>query len=351
MKTDSIPANPGQLILLGEKMQVGVTKYGQTLPIVLVTANQVGTDTAAFATADGAFNAGRSAVQTASNAHQATLEPLYDWLLAVSNMLASRYGTRWNTEWAQAGFINHSTAIPSTIADRLLLALSLVQYFTTNPSFEVPSMNLTAAKGTALRSATLTTQGAVATAEIALKGLGDVWETAHAKLVATMRDLIHNLESKLSESDNRWLAFGLRIPSSVKTPGQPVNVSAHPDETGAIIVQCDAVPLATRYRWRVQVVDVDKDYQLAASTTGPLGSITEIDPGRLVRIIVQAVNGSLQGVASEPLEYRIPPAATKTTSTQAPKNSVQTTGTALLGHSNGNGHRNGNGRSATVHLS
>lgn len=126
MKTYSIPANAGQIIALGEHMQEGVTQYGQQLPIVLVTATQVGTDTSAFATADGAFNQGRSARQTASDTYQATLGSLYDWLLSASNMLASHFGTRWNTQWAQAGFINNTTAIPSRIADRMGLALSLV---------------------------------------------------------------------------------------------------------------------------------------------------------------------------------------------------------------------------------
>ena len=90
MKSNSIPANSGQLILLGEQMQAGVTALGTQIPITLVTATQVGSDTGAFSTADAAFNAGRSAQQTASDAYQATTGPLYDWLLSVSNMLASR---------------------------------------------------------------------------------------------------------------------------------------------------------------------------------------------------------------------------------------------------------------------
>ena len=343
MKTYSIPANAGQLILLGEKMQEGVTKYGQQIPIVLVTATQVGTDTSAFATADAAFNQGRSARQTASDAYQATLGPLYDWLLAARNILATHFGTRWTTEWAQAGFINNTTAIPSRIADRMGLALSLVQFFTKNPSYEVPTMNLTAAKGAALRTAVLTTQAALMAAEASLKNSGDTWQAAYDKLAATMRDLIRNLDSKLADDDTRWLAFGLPMPSTITTPGQPVNVAAHQDGTGATIVQCDAVPLALRYRWRVLVVGVDTAYRLADSTTEPMGSVGGIEPGRLVRIIVQAVNGNLQGIASEPIEYRIPSPPPKAAVAQLPLSVAQTTSTAVIANGNGNGQRHANG--------
>ena len=353
MKTNSIPANSGQLILLGEHMQEGVTQYGTQLPITLVTATQVGTDTAAFASADGAFNAARSAQQTASDAYQATLGPLYDWLLAVSNMLASRFGTRWNTEWAQAGFVSHSTAIPAKLPDRMGLALALVQFFTAKPSYEVPTMNLTAAKGAALRAAVLSAQSALTAAGMSLKTLGETWQTAYDTLVAAMRDLIRNLESKLKSDDTRWLAFGLPIPSSITTPGQPVNVTAHQDGTGAVIVQCDAVPLAARYRWRVLVVDVDTAYRLTDSTTEPMGSVTGIEPGRLVKIIVQAVSGNLQGVASEPIEYRIELPAPKTAVAKSPANVAQTTSTAVIGNGNGHGHRhaNGNGHALASRLS
>lgn len=65
-------------------------------------------------------------------------------------MLASRFGTRWNTSWAQAGFIDATTAIPATTPARITLAQRLVNFFTKNPSYEVASMGLTAAAGTAL---------------------------------------------------------------------------------------------------------------------------------------------------------------------------------------------------------
>ena len=71
----------------------------------------------AFSTQDGAFNAARSARQTASDGYGTALAAVYDWLMGVSNTLATHWGTRWNTQWAQAGFINNTTAIPAKIEE------------------------------------------------------------------------------------------------------------------------------------------------------------------------------------------------------------------------------------------
>src|SRR5439155_24719002 len=107
---------------------------------------------------------------------------------------------------------------------------------------------------------------------------------------------LDNLRNVLASDDTRWLSFGLQMPATITTPGQPVNLSAHLDDTGAIVVQCDAVPLTTRYRWRMLLVGLQQDYQLAASTPWPIGSIAGVPPGQTAQIIVQAVNNGLQGV-------------------------------------------------------
>src|SRR3954467_28016 len=108
------------------------------------------------------------------------------------------------------------------------------------------------------------------------------------------------------------------MPVTNTTPGQLVNAVAHLDETAVIVVQCDAVPLATRYRWRMLRVGVETQYQLVARSVDPMGSITEVLPGQTVQIIVQAVNQSLQGVASEPIQFTMPVVARANTAEAAP---------------------------------
>ena len=95
------------------------------------------------------------------------------------------------------------------------------------------------------------------------------------------------------------------MPATDTTPGQPVNVTAQLDELGNIIVQCDPVPLATRYRWRMFIVGVETDYRLVARSTEPIGIIVGVLPGQRAQIIVQAVNNNMQGVASDPIIFTV----------------------------------------------
>ena len=338
MANNILPTNAAQLIGLAQKMHTGVVQLGAAIPVTMVTAAQIQGDLDAFIAVDSDFNAARSARQTASDSYQEATDAVYDWLLAVSNMLATLVGTRWSTAWAQAGFVNHSTGISTKIETRLGLALALVKFFTKNPSYEVPSMKLTAAQGTTLRDAALAAQEAVATAMVPLDTIGDAWTTAYDTLVAAMRALIKNLEGKLARNDPHWKAFGLNMSATSSTPGQPLNLAPHSDDTGAIVVQCDAVPLATRYRWRMLIVGVQTEYQLAASSTEPMASIIDVAAGQTVQTIVQAVNGGQQGVASEPVVFTLPAAKTAGFSNRPTVEEAPAAGEHASGNGNGNGH-------------
>ena len=341
MANNTLPTNSAQLIGLAQKMHTGIVQLGVEIPIVMVTAAQVQTDLDAFIAVDVNFNAARSTRLAVSEVFQGKMESLYAWLLGVSNVLATRFGTRWSTAWAQAGFVNHSTGIPTKMEEQLGLALSLVKFFTANPTFEVPSMKLTAAEGTILWNAALTAQGTLTTATVALSTIGDAWQTAYEKLVGLMRELIKNLEGKLKNHDPRWLAFGLNLPAASVAPGQPVQVTAQADESGAIVVQCEPVALATRYRWRTRLVGGQAEYQRAAGTVAPLAVLGNVAAGQTVEIIVQAVNGGRQGVASEPILFTLPPAKTAGFTNLAASEEVPVAEGA-------HGHRNGNGRPVRV---
>ena len=339
MAAKTLPTNAGQLIGLGNKMETGMVKVGASVPVTMVTETQVATDLQSFVTAEETFNAARSAAQTKSDIYQAALQAVYVWLLAARSVLVPKFGSRWNTAWAQAGFVNHSTAVPSRIEERLALVLSLFAFFRANKPYEVPSLEVTAAVAAAKRGAALEAQSELADEEMLLKEAGETRATAQTTLMATMRTLISNLDRKLTPFDPRWLAFGLTQPGVSQTPGKPVNVQAHTDGTGDTIVTCDQVPLAARYRWRMLLVGVQTEYALAARSVDPIGMIKNVLPGQRVRIIVQAVNGNRQGVASDPIEFTMPllEAARETPAPKAESMSIvsATNGSSSNGHANG----------------
>ena len=86
------------------------------------------------------------------------------------------------------------------------------------------------------------------------------------------------------------------------------------------------------------------EYVLAASTTERLAALRDVPPGETLQIIVQAVNGRSQGVASDPITFKMPVAKAAgfrnlSTTEEEPKVSE---------NSNGHGNGNGNGRHARV---
>jgi hypothetical protein len=92
--------------------------------------------------------------------------------------------------------------------------------------------------------------------------------TTDETLRAAMSWLIRILDGALSGIDPRGTSFGLHVPAQNQTPGQPQNVTAFVT-SGEIFVNCGAVSLATRYRWRKKVVGVDEEFSLAKSSLPP----------------------------------------------------------------------------------
>ncbi len=337
-----IPTTGADLLGLGKKMHAGLILLAELLKITQMTPASFLAFITAFQSSDDNFNAARSADQAVSNTYKAAMAAVDEWLATVKGVLLARFGSGYTTEWVQAGFINNSTKIPATIADRMALTARLVAFFAKNPSYEVPSLKATAAQGTAVEQAALAAQQSLTTSTRSLKDLGAAWDAAFKALSDEEWTLVKLLQATLNDDDTRWLAFGLPMPSAISTPGKPLGLSAHLDETGAIVVQNDAEARATRYRYRMMIVGVDTKYALAATSPIPLATISDVQPGTTVQLIVQAVNGNLQGVASEPITFTMPLVTKPVAVGAEPKSAVSA---PLLPEvvvsTNGNGHRNG----------
>jgi hypothetical protein len=92
----------------------------------------------------------------------------------------------------------------------------------------------------------------------------------------------------------------LNIPGTDTTPAAPTGLRA--TITGSeVLLECDATPRATRYRFRTKIVGVDDSYKLAASSLTPMAMLEGVAAGITLEIIAQAVNGASQSVASDPI--------------------------------------------------
>ena len=346
MGSNIVPDTAGPLIQLGKESLAGLTSLGVTLKITLLTPAQLQADLQAFISADNACNAARSSQQTASDAFHAAEDAIVSWLGDVRKVLAAHFGNAWSTQWVQAGYVNRHTSAPKRIDDRLALCARVAAFFTANPSYEVASLQVTAAQGNLLETTAQTTRQTWTNAAQALNTIGDTWDSAFTKLTDDLWSLIKILQATLEGNDPRWLAFGLQLPAAITTPGQPVNVTAHTDETGAIIVQCEPTARATRYRWRTLLVGLQNEYVLAASGREPLAALTGFAPGQTVQIVVQAVNGGLQGVASEPIQFHMPILRAKAEKAESAGATAEVP--AVQGFTNRSGDGNGNGQGHAV---
>ena len=121
MGNNPIPRNNGQLTQMANNMLAGLIQLGASLGITQITPEILQGYITAFVNADNDFNTARSGRHAASDNYHTATVALARWLEVVRLSLAQRFGIRWSTAWAQAGFITNSTAIPSRLADQMTL--------------------------------------------------------------------------------------------------------------------------------------------------------------------------------------------------------------------------------------
>ncbi|MEO6871388.1 MAG: hypothetical protein ABI233_04110 [Chthoniobacterales bacterium] len=312
------------------------------LGITQVTPTSFEADLDAFDDSLEFYNSARSSRQAASDLLKTTMADVSAYLSATRKVLTISFGDRGNTMWAQAGFVQPSTAIPRRAQDWLALTLVLVKFFTKHPSYEVASKNVTAARGTAARTAAINAQNALQPENVAVRTANHALATAQSALVKSIRYVIKILSGALAANDPRWEAFGLNIPATKTTPPAPTDLTAS-IMGSSILLACDPNALTERYRWRTMIVGVENKPQLAASTVAPMAELKNAAPGVTLSITVQGVNGGAQGKASDPLTVTMPveaiakPAAAKTEQ--------------LAPSPAGNGSANGNGSRVAARLS
>ncbi|HEY1769336.1 MAG TPA: hypothetical protein VGG02_03675 [Chthoniobacterales bacterium] len=358
MGSNVLPRSAKALIQLALKMAMGIFKVGASVPITMVSKPQMDAATTAYSTAESNFGLARQALKTAYDNFTPAAATLLQFLNTARPIFVSNFGYHWSADWAALGFVNHSTAIPKTIEDRLGVAKSIVGFLEDNPSYEVDKTGVTYANGNDIYTLALEMQGDVLDVEQSLKDAKTARATARAALLQAMHKLVKNLDGGLDPDDPRWLAFGLNMPATPTTPAKPTGLTAQMDvETGGVILTCDD-DAADRYRFRGREAGSALPFQLMARATDPTGRTQPIAPGTAMEFMVQAVKGTSQSVPSDSLFYTVPTLAAARLGMPAPSvktEAMKLTSTApKAAKSNGNGHGNvpvSNGRRAERRVS
>ncbi len=339
-----VPTSDRGLVALLMKNYNGMVKYGTAIPVTMLAAAQILAAKNALQAAASAYQAGRDDLKASYDLFHPGMDELSTWLVTTRAVLGRSLGETWSAAWAAAGFTNNSTAVPRDGMSRIALATSLETYFTNNPPEERADMDVTAEVAGTMAETMAGLQVEVMDAKEAVVAADAVRKPAEKAAAELISTLLANLHKKLPGDDPRWIAFGFPLPASQKTPAAPHNVSVTVDGTGAMIVECPLVRLATRYRCRLLIVGVDTQYRLVFSGVDPLAKITSVLPGVTVQIVMQAVNGGAQSVASEPVLFTVPLplAKAEVVTPEAELAPLLAVGT------NGNSNRHSNGKVKTA---
>src|SRR5438067_13410146 len=104
MATNTIPTNSAELIGLGNTMLMGLNSLGTTLGITQITPAAFQAKLTAYVNAENTFAAARSAQATEYGSFHSADDALAAWLGVAKSVFTGRFGVRWSTQWAQAGF-------------------------------------------------------------------------------------------------------------------------------------------------------------------------------------------------------------------------------------------------------
>ncbi len=206
-------------------------------------------------------------------------------------------GTQYSAKWSHPGF-RGSLQIPIAPAAVILLLERMTGFLESCPTFEVPSLNVTAVKVKAMATALLAANNLVKNHDVIVKTLQAVRDQKFRVLRKRIRDLIKELAQILDPSDARWAEFGLKVPGAKKTPPAPENVVIKQISETSSSIQWDPTPRAEYYRVRARIAGVDEAPKWVGSPSDPDFILEEMPADKDVEITVYAVNRTGESVAA-----------------------------------------------------
>ena len=214
-------------------------------------------------------------------------------------------GSGWSEAWAQAGFINHSLAVPSTDARIVDTLEALERYFTANPAQQKADLNITAQFARQTRENLELAVATVARCKREQRTNRDVREDADTALVEMLSTARKVLAATLPEGDPRWLDFRTNVPGDLSRPEGVEGVQWEGGLPGHLTVRWDAAVRAESYVVQAQVAGADETFRSVATVRDTSADVA-LTPGARVKLRVLARNASGPGVPSDELQATVP---------------------------------------------
>ena len=300
MAQNRLPDPVSELLSLAALNLSGITTQGATIGLLQWTAANFGPKVTALQDKQVIFDQKRALTLAAFDALHAAQAVLRTRMLTGRKMLSVSWGEAWTTEWAQAGWTDHSTAVPAQLAALKTLATAVKTLLVADSTYEVSTARIDFTGDTIINllAGFAALETAVATAKSAQKQADDDRQAADGDLRGAMRSLIGNLTDLLDPNSPKWDDFGLNRPGATTTPGQPAAPTLTKTGPTTVTASVPAVALATYYRWKTKIVGFDPEYRFAGRTNDPNTTFTALPATGSLEVICEAANEAGPGVAS-----------------------------------------------------
>lgn len=313
MALNPTPNTLNALVTLMYEVEDGANQYGAALPLAQNTKAKITADLIDLDgdPADPVATPGKQSLWVAAKAgkvSKTTLKMIADsnakvFIADAINVLKSRLGRVWNSNWQTAGFPNNSLAVPVSEDGRFALLGSLKAHFTAHPDHEnVPAsptapMRVTAALAQSLRDALSTARQASNDSNVQAGAAKAARDASFKALQKRHRGVVSELTQLLGETDSRWYGFGLNAPGDPNTPGIPTNLVLTPGAAGSGTMFADWDDARRADRYHVYLLNPDGTRVLLATVSDSDATLTGLTVGQTVTIIVTAVNEAGESLA------------------------------------------------------
>jgi hypothetical protein len=294
---NEIPKSIPALLTMAGLAANGAGQYA-ALPLLQNTQANINGDINPLVDAIMAYGTGKDLLTVRRDAMHAKVDISRGFLMLGRDNFKPVLGTEYNQAWDNTGLVG-SLVIPRNELEVLPLLRSYNHFLTANPTFEVASKEITAARADLLFTDLEGAIGAVNQQDAVVSSLLVERDGKVGLLRKRMSDLIGELKMRLPGLDNRWKAFGFNPPDATETPDQVNHVQATLIGPTAVALKWNATARAAYYRVFTKVHGVETEYVAVGSPADLDFTIENLPTNAQIDIVVMAVNDGGEGALSE----------------------------------------------------
>lgn len=276
----------------------GVTKLAATVPVVHNNAAAIQALVDEIMQAGEAYRAGKKLLGDRRVELADILDKSRIHLMLTRDTYKSRLGKEHGPGWIITGW--EESFEVSRKANRVLPHMQTLQtLMETDPGFETPTLNVTAAEFDMLHTKLSNALVAVNEQNTVVGNLKAARNQSRRKLDRLLRGLFQELRNFLTPLDERWKTYGFNIPGAPSTPEVPTNVTAVLIGPNAVSVKWARSERADHYRVSMRVIGVHPEMVSAGLPADLDFTLVGLPANSQIEIAVSAINAGGESVKSE----------------------------------------------------